>query len=48
MLYLQQEQNLTKAIKPSDEALSIYRKLDRATPKKYNNFFYRNYKKTNQ
>jgi tetratricopeptide (TPR) repeat protein len=38
-LYLQQEQNLTKAIKPSDEALSIYRKLDRATPKKYNDFF---------
>ena len=38
-LYLQQEQNITKSIAPSKEALSIYRELDRAEPKKYNDFF---------
>ncbi|SFV65070.1 TPR repeat-containing protein [hydrothermal vent metagenome] len=37
-LYLQQEQNLSKAIEPSEEALAIYKKLDKTNPKKYSEF----------
>jgi hypothetical protein len=35
-LYLHREQNLSRAIKPSEEALSIYRKLGKIESKKYN------------
>ncbi len=34
-LYLYREQNLSKAIEPTKEALSIYKKLDKIEPRKY-------------